>query len=255
MTLAERGAPTGPKELWATGFGAVNIFSIIGPEVDYGRTPYTVKTVLGAAALVNMPQLILSLNYFVLNGIITCMLATDEWIRFAVVWKPLQFAPSGEPLRVSSPSGQQRSTYFLQVPYAYGIPLVSFSALLHWLLSQSFFLARVVALEDGRENVENSNTLFGFSAIALIFTTTMAFILVFGVLLLGFRVIKPSMPLAATCSATISAACHHREAGEGEIALKPLRWGCVGTDEEGVGHCAFSSGNEIEAVAPGAWYR
>jgi hypothetical protein len=69
-TLATRGAPTNIKALWATGFGAVNIFSIMGTDqVDYGRTPYTVKSVLGAAALINTPQLILSLNYFVLNGV------------------------------------------------------------------------------------------------------------------------------------------------------------------------------------------
>lgn len=45
-------------------------------------------------------------------------------------------------------TGQQRSTYRLQLPYVYGVPLVIISSGLHWLVSQSLFLARVTMFDS-----------------------------------------------------------------------------------------------------------
>lgn len=53
------------------------------------------------------------------------MLLADEWSK-------------GH--RVTSPSSKQRSTYRLQLPYRYGVPLLIKSAFLHRLLSQSFYV-------------------------------------------------------------------------------------------------------------------
>jgi hypothetical protein len=43
---------------------------------------------------------------------------------------------------------------------------------------------------------------------------------------LGFRRYKGGMPLSATCSVIISAACHHPD-GDKEAYLFPVRWGAV----------------------------
>lgn len=43
-------------------------------------------------------------------------------------------------LRVTSPVGMQRSTYFVQMPMRYGVPMIASMALLHYLISQSIFL-------------------------------------------------------------------------------------------------------------------
>lgn len=56
----------------------------------------------------NTPQLLLSLCYMTLNGLITRMLTELEWASYAISFKAL---------RVTNPRGDQRSTYRLQLPY------------------------------------------------------------------------------------------------------------------------------------------
>ncbi len=50
------------------------------------------------------------------------------------------FSQSYQPLRVSYPSGQQVSTYRLQLPYSLSVPLIGISILFHWLASSAIFL-------------------------------------------------------------------------------------------------------------------
>ena len=50
-------------------------------------------------------------------------------------------------LRVTEPCGLQRSTYYLQLPYLYAIPLLIVSTLLHRLVSQSIFIAHIAVYE------------------------------------------------------------------------------------------------------------
>lgn len=52
------------------------------------------------------------------------------------------------------------------------------------------------------------------------------------------------MPLASTCSAAISAACHPSP-DDIDAAVLPVQWGVVST-KDGIGHCSFSS----KLVAP-----
>ena len=72
----------------------------------------------------NLPQVVFSclfLTYFRLY-----MLLADEWNGCAHERKPL---------RVTRPSGAQRSIYRLQLPHKYGLPSMIVSATLHWLVS------------------------------------------------------------------------------------------------------------------------
>jgi hypothetical protein len=63
-----------------------------------------------------------------------------------------------------------------------------------------------------------------------------------GVIGMGWRKYKPGMPLGGTNSAVIAAACHV-VGEEGNIECKKIKWGVVGTyGTDGMGHCAFSSG-------------
>ena len=74
-----------------------------------------------------------------------------------------------KPLRVSEPIGIQRSSYFISLPLRYGIPLNLSSAIFHWLISQSYFLARITALlPDGVEDYKNSFSTLGYSPYAII---------------------------------------------------------------------------------------
>ena len=71
------------------------------------------------------------------NAIYTAQLGAHEWSEYASRRKPL---------RVSFPRGNQISTYWLQLPFWYSFPLSAALAALHYLISQSIFLAYIVSL-------------------------------------------------------------------------------------------------------------
>ena len=193
--------------------------------------------------LANSPQVLLSFLFMTYNGLFTCMLLAEEWNGFAHERKPL---------RVTSPEGEQRSTYRLQLPYRYGIPLLILSGTLHWLVSQSLFLARVSAFdEQGVEQTSLSISTIGYSCIAIITVIILGTIVVILGIAFGFRRYKPGMPLVTSCSAAISAACH-RPDGDEDAASKRVMWGVVGA-QDGVGHCCFTSW-EVERPVEGEWY-
>ena len=171
------------------------------------------------------------------------MLLVCEWAGYAHDRKPL---------RVTCPVKSQRSTYRLQLPYKYGLPLLLFSGALHWLVSQSLFLARVTAFtSDDVEDKGHSISSIGYSNIAIITVIALGTVVVPLGILTGFRRYPPGMPLAASCSAAISAACHRPE-GDTDAAEKPLMWGAVET-EGSIGHCCFTS-FEVEKPVVGRLY-
>ena len=226
--------------LWSLGFGTVTAeFIITGkswPTQQYNESAqegYLLLMIL----ISNSPQLILSFLYLTYNGLFTSMLLAKEWSGFAHHRKTL---------RITSPKGQQRSTYWLQLPYRYSIPLSVTSSLLHWLVSQSIFLARVTVLyPTGIEDPAQSISACGYSSIAIIFGIGFGSILPLIAIAHGFRRYPSGMPFAANCSAAISAACHPPE-GDTDAASKPLQWGVTGEVVENnageiVGHCSFTS--------------
>ena len=86
----------------------------------------------GMIVLANTPQLVLSMCYFAYNGLFTRMLSEFEWAKLSTAYRSL---------RVTRPKGpHQRSTYRLQLPYRWSLPLLLVSAVLHWLYSNSFYL-------------------------------------------------------------------------------------------------------------------
>jgi hypothetical protein len=97
------------KSLYKLGFGAFNYSSVIhGKSTPTGLT----RSVL----LANLPQVLLSFLYLNYNGLLTCLLESYEWSLFS---------KKRRPLRVTSPKGKQRSTWFLELPYSHSV--VSYS--------------------------------------------------------------------------------------------------------------------------------
>ena len=135
--------------------------------------------------------------------------------------------------------GSQRTTYRLQLPYRYGIPLLIVSSILHWLVSQSVFLARISLSSAGEVGFYSSVSTVGCSCMAIITVICASGIVVFIGILNGFRRYKPGMPLVGSNSAAISVACH-RPNEDLDAAYKPVMWGAVKTDGA-VGHCCFTS--------------
>jgi hypothetical protein len=120
--------------LTSMGYGTIDARTIMAYHANI--------TTVGYILIANLAQPILSLLYFGYNGLFMAMLLGYEWVSYAHKRKSL---------RVSRPAeGAQRSTYFLQLPYRFALPLMVLSGLLHWLVSQSIFLVAIdVYTHDG----------------------------------------------------------------------------------------------------------
>lgn len=223
------------------------------------------RGVIPLVLLANAPQLVFSSLYMLCNGLFTCMLAVAEYNDFATERKPL---------RVSWPKGDQRSTYWLSLPYRYSAPLITVSIVMHWLLSQSIFFVKINALDvHGREleattlsrnSSRYSLTACSYSLLAMFVTFIVGVTAVLALVGFSLRRLRSNMPLASSCSAAISAACHP-PLDDTDASLKPVMWGEVPRDlEDGqdgrpsdtdefnaalttYAHCTFTS---KEVVAP-----
>lgn len=247
LAIAERKrdlAPTDLVSLWKQGVGEVNDHEVIGRGFSGPVTEVFLEIVL----LANLPQLLFSFLYYLYNGLLTCMLAAEEQSHFGSTRKAL---------RVSFPEGYQRSSWFLSLPYKYGIPLIICSGLLHCFISQALFLVRIVMYDENNVDIADASRA-GFSPIGIILSFSLGCILVIALVITGFLRRypggEPALPLLSTCSAAISAACHAPEDDQ-DAHLLPVRWGVVSSDEDGIGHCSFTTAIDVRPPSEGALYR
>jgi hypothetical protein len=100
--------------------------------------------------------MIISLLYLAYNAKLTCQFVSEEWAGFV---KDRKF------VRVSHPQGMQRSSYFVSLPWKYGVPLLISNTTLHWLVSQSIFLVSTTCYmaDDVEDNVDTFTTV-GYSS-------------------------------------------------------------------------------------------
>ncbi|EXJ62826.1 hypothetical protein A1O7_03266 [Cladophialophora yegresii CBS 114405] len=246
LPVAVRAIESYGFDIQTIGFGKVTPAAIISGW-DVGKNGAAGPKILGSILIANLPQTILSFLYLHLNGLLTSMWLASEWSDFATQRKTL---------RVSKPKGSQRSTHFLQLPYKIAIPLMVLSGLLHWLISQSIFLAVVAEYgPTGQLLSAVSIASCGFSPLAMILVIVCGGFIVVATFGLGwFRRYDAGMPLVGSCSMAIAAACHQPD-WDTDASLKPVQWGVIPgvVDEKGVGHCAFTSG-EVEPLVEGKEY-
>jgi hypothetical protein len=235
--------PHDPAKIWGLGFGDIHRNNLLA----------TSMTVFTATIVANTPQTALSYLYVVFNGLYTNMFVAKEWSTYTTTRKPL---------RVSSPVGRQRNTYWLNVPFRYAVPATIVSGLFHWLASQSFFMVQIQVTNLLRHTQEDEYawriSTCGFSPAAIILTFALGtMVAIAGILVALFRYYPPGIPLAGSCSAAISAACHP-PSEDVDVSLGPLQWGAIpGAEKEEngrvVGHCSFS-GLAVEPPVPGRFY-
>ena len=79
----------------------------------------------------NVWQFLISMVYIQYNALLSSLLSNREWHGYGCRKKAL---------RVSFPCALQRSTYFISMPWRYGIPQMITISALHWILSQSVFV-------------------------------------------------------------------------------------------------------------------
>jgi hypothetical protein len=240
------------SSLWSFGIGTINPYTLIR---NWKIPTDGDLAVAGTVLLTNLPQLILSFIYLILNSLLTSMVAAAEWASFA--------HGAHQPLRVSFPRGAQKSAFFLELPYQYSIPMLVLSILMHWLISQGFFIAQIFERYlwdfDDNDRLDQEvldkmqvTTTGAYSPIAMVLTCVILVILFGSVAILGTRRLRDGMPLAGSCSLAISAACH--TPGE-TSSLLPVKWGVVRSPEGPVDirHCAFSN-DEVELPETGKRY-
>ncbi|KAK7597526.1 hypothetical protein V3481_004108 [Fusarium oxysporum f. sp. vasinfectum] len=221
--------PRDLKTLWNLGFGSANELTLILGLRWEGNGE---KSLIWNVLLANLPQLIFSFLYFQYNSLFTCMAAVEEWSGYGNKRRSLRVS--------SNPRGEQRWRYFLQLPYRYSIPLLVASILMHWMLSQSIF---IVAVE--RSSIWELFTC-GYLPIAIIFVIITAVFMATAVFITALRRLPTAMPVAASCSLAIAAACHHPDnIPQPDASVFPLQWGVMWRQREGSGleltdHCGFS---------------
>ncbi|KAK3493802.1 hypothetical protein B0T13DRAFT_449695 [Neurospora crassa] len=170
--------PGGKSMSYATslGFGAVSETTLISNAlIDDSEADPLLSNVI----LVNTQQLILSVLYFTYHGLFTSMCAAVEWSKFAICRKGLRVS--------DTPTGSQRSTYFLQLPYRCNDG---------------------VATATGAIFDEGSFITCVWSPLGVLCTICLGTVVVLFLVLWSLRRLPSGMPVVASCSAAIAAACH-----------------------------------------------
>ena len=106
-------------------------------------------TLFSAIFSANVLQLAVSNAYVLINSIFTCGQLAQELADFATASKTM---------RVTYPRGPQRSTYWLQLPYRWSVPLMVIMILLHWLISEALFMVDVQILGPDGEKIVSENS-------------------------------------------------------------------------------------------------
>jgi hypothetical protein len=118
--MSNNGYSISLKKLWNARFHPVKFVSLLIPSTSLLRTIF----------LANAPRIFVSLLYLIDNALFTSMFLSKKWMSYG-----------------AHPRGLQRSTYYLQLPYLYAIPLLIVSTLLHWLVSQNILIAHIAVYE------------------------------------------------------------------------------------------------------------
>lgn len=224
------------------GLGTVSTLTIMDLK---GISATGANSLLSHVVIANAAQPLLSIIYFSYNGLYTVMASALEWESYSHCRKGLRVS--------GKPTGDQRNTYFLQLPYRFGVPLLALSGLLHWTVSQAIFLVNIqnhhydVNLDswtpgDGDGNIERIGV--GYSPLAIIIVATLGITMILVLVGTGSIHLRTGTPVVGSCSAAIAAACHVPEDENREqIVKEKVQWGVVDLPQ-GVlrsGHCAFSN--------------
>ncbi|KAI1342586.1 hypothetical protein F5Y15DRAFT_373244 [Xylariaceae sp. FL0016] len=173
-----------------------------------------------AVLLANSPQLLMSFCYLAYNNLFTRMQVAKEWASMSIAYRPL---------RVTFPEGEQISTYRLQLPYRYSLPLMTLSVGLHWLLSNTIYVFISTGgyyndLSIGDSSLPPDTGIgIRYSLAALLCLIVVSVILVTIPILLGRRHLPPGSISPGSNSLALSAACHASSLSigpkHGEIAV------------------------------------
>lgn len=241
--------------------GGFSRFKDLGEAKTYNSVSLTKLGILTGFLLANIPQFAVSYTYLALNNIMTTMLAMAEWCTYS-----MESGGPGNGLRVSSPAPNtaQRSTYFLSIPYKWAVPWAIVIGVLHWIVSEMFFFARLDIFQIQPGGTRSPRT-FGhiyISPLGLVLAIGLGASILFALVLTAFiRKYPANIPLAGCCSASIAAACHPSQDDgvetqlpgfDPDLSCQRLKWGAVRTsddeDSSQVGHATFAAAGTTPLV-------
>ncbi|RVX74197.1 hypothetical protein B0A52_02029 [Exophiala mesophila] len=208
---------------WSIGLGNVKPQNLVmGFNLPgYGNTSIAISTLIA-----NTPQALFSFLYICYNSLFTVMFLSRELMTFSVTT-----GRGRKYIRVSNPQGEQKCTYFLNLPYKYALPLLGGSGLTHWLVSQSVFLANISIIpRDGDVPMQDEITTVAYTPLAMLLLLILAIVILGFLVATAWRKLPYGMPLIASNSIALSAACHipgYTQAERDQAVLRPLSWGVV----------------------------
>lgn len=222
------------------------------------------KTIQGNVLVANTPQLIVSLLYLLYNDLFTRVHIAAQWDSYSRDRKMLRVMNMRQDQRNTRSGFRQRSHYVLSLPLRISLPLLVAMMILHWLISQSIFLAIIGAndwMTNGDTPMSNGYPYLGlgYSPFAIILALLLGGLMVVGLWVNALATkIGRNMPVVRSCSAAISAACHPPSWDE-DACEKPLSYGVVeqpriGQDGEIIpGRVSFTSGPVHQLVKGGLY--
>lgn len=246
-------------DIWNFGLGKSNTDAVL--KIRAGKLPAIYSEVLVANAF----QLALSTTYFLYNSLFTAQCSALEWSMHAKEYRPL---------RVTVPAGEQKSSWFLQLPFKLGAPLTVMFMVLHFFVSQSIFGVRIqwYNLDDTKASQFISGV--GYSPLGMLCSVCVGAALLFLQILHALCPLDTSIPIHGNLSIAVSAACHppqreriqksehgqhlspHRSdrSTETSISTKRLKWGAVsqarvGSGINAVGHCSLAAKRVKKPIA------
>lgn len=237
-----------PRTITQLGIGNPHGLFLFGSWT--GEAQLSAGGVLRNVALANIPQLVISIAYYIWNTYLTAIIAAREYDAYAAPDNDSDENPNKRSLRVTNPrkGSKQRPTRFLTIPFKYWAVSATLETGLHYLASQAVFYARVDLLDHWLEVMPAwSISQVGYSILGLIYFLVLAFLVFVFITWISLRKLRNRTPLAATCSGAISAACHPHDLGVRHHE-KEVHWGVEVEDSgeeldegENVKRCTITS--------------
>ncbi|KAH9219082.1 hypothetical protein DL95DRAFT_384930 [Leptodontidium sp. 2 PMI_412] len=191
----------------------------------------------------------------------------------AAEWNAFSLRP--QTLRVSKPVGSQTSTYWLSLPPAYGVPMLLFSATLHWLISQAIFLSKIEfqdfnggpserfgGIGYGKMSGRHPGKMLaaGYSSLGILLALILGAVGIMALFGVGWLKLRGDMVLVGSCSAAIAASCQNSTSTDMEYGpggtepfwTKELSWGESDCDRPK--RLGFSSPEQVRAPGEGVEY-
>ncbi|KFA65890.1 hypothetical protein S40285_09480 [Stachybotrys chlorohalonatus IBT 40285] len=241
LTMREAGVNMSPSGIWSRRISGIAVFSGSGADRSF-------QHLMEAIFRANWLQVMISFLYLHYNNLLTRQLIADEMLGY-------MREDGKKPLRVSSPIGMQRSSYFLSLPWKYSGPLMGLMVVFHWLISQSVFLIQTSAVEAGRHGTRIpalDYTAYGYDILSGIWACSLGLAMVIGILLLAglrrWRDVPQDYQLMGYNSSAIECLCQ-RPRGDTDAHLFPISLGLV-SGERGDAKIVFSTDAGLSQSPP-----